>query len=233
MASGADCSVTSPSGISRRRASLMSRRTAGRQSFFTSDAAEADAAAFLAQHDLGRDRPLVALAPGAAHFTKRWPPQHWIALARQLEHDARHRGRRRDHRARRCRRNRRRGRRPRRQCSRSILAATERRSCSGARSRSSPVIPGCYTSRPPWEHRWSGFTVRRSRRSDSFRIAATAIAVQHQLGCRPCSSQGGPVCPLGHHHCLVKLMPEEVMAAVASISPKPKAQSPKANADDS
>jgi ADP-heptose:LPS heptosyltransferase len=52
--------------------------------FFTTNAAETDAAAFLAERGIGRDRPLVALAPGAAHFTKRWPPHHWMALARQL-----------------------------------------------------------------------------------------------------------------------------------------------------
>ena len=61
-----------------------------------------------------------------------------------------------------------------------------------------------------------------------FPYRATAVTVQHELGCRPCSSQGGPVCPLGHHHCLVKLMPEEVLAAVAVLaqaqSPKPKAE---------
>ncbi|MGH7594477.1 MAG: glycosyltransferase family 9 protein, partial [Gemmatimonadales bacterium] len=47
--------------------------------FFTTPAADAEAAAFLAQRSLGRARPVIAIAPGAAHFTKRWPPHHWLA----------------------------------------------------------------------------------------------------------------------------------------------------------
>jgi heptosyltransferase-2 len=37
------------------------------------------------------------------------------------------------------------------------------------------------------------------------------------LGCRPCSSHGPQVCPLGHHHCLQKLSVEEVQAALVAI----------------
>jgi heptosyltransferase-2 len=199
--------------------------------FFTTNGAEADAAAFLAGHGLGAGRPLVALAPGAAHFTKRWPPQHWIALARQLgaTHDIVIIGGMAE-----------------RSVAEEIIATARGRAASAAGRFSldgtsallrravalvagdtgvlhlatavgTPVV-GLY-----------GPTIEAF---GFFPYAAPAITLQHHLGCRPCSSQGGPVCPLGHHHCLVKLMPDEVMAAVTSISPKPKAQSPKPKAYD-
>jgi heptosyltransferase-2 len=41
-------------------------------------------------------------------------------------------------------------------------------------------------------------------------------AVQHQLPCRPCSSQGGPHCPRGHHNCLERLEPDEVLDVIAN-----------------
>ena len=31
-----------------------------------------------------RERPLVAIAPGAAHATKRWPVEHWVELVRRI-----------------------------------------------------------------------------------------------------------------------------------------------------
>jgi heptosyltransferase II len=37
------------------------------------------------------------------------------------------------------------------------------------------------------------------------------------LGCRPCSTHGPQVCPLGHHYCMQKLSVEEVQAAVLAI----------------
>jgi heptosyltransferase-2 len=42
-----------------------------------------------------------------------------------------------------------------------------------------------------------------------------AVIVQHDLSCRPCSSQGGPKCPRGHHNCLVQMMPSEVLDVVS------------------
>ena len=42
------------------------------------------ASALLEARGLGRDRALVALAPGAQHATKRWPARHWQILAAML-----------------------------------------------------------------------------------------------------------------------------------------------------
>jgi lipopolysaccharide heptosyltransferase II len=188
--------------------------------FFTSRAAEIDAAAFLTEHGLGRARPLVALAPGAAHFTKRWPREHWISLARQLSatHDIAIAG----------------GTAERTVAGEMVAAASGRAASAAGRfsldgtaallrhalalvagdtgvlhlatAVGTPVV-GLY-----------GPTIEAF---GFFPYAATAVTLQHHLGCRPCSSQGGPVCPLVHHHCLVKLMPEEVMAAVKVMSHEP------------
>ncbi len=52
--------------------------------FFVTPAGESRANEVLEQGHLGVDRPLIALAPGAAHFTKRWPLDHWMDLVRSL-----------------------------------------------------------------------------------------------------------------------------------------------------
>ena len=41
-----------------------------------------------------------------------------------------------------------------------------------------------------------------------FPYSRRARVVELALSCRPCSSQGGPRCPLGHHRCLRRLEPE-------------------------
>src|SRR5690606_37618521 len=51
---------------------------------YTSVEAERRAAEFAELHGLGRTRRLLALVPGAAHFTKRWPPEYWAALVEHL-----------------------------------------------------------------------------------------------------------------------------------------------------
>ena len=43
-----------------------------------------------------------------------------------------------------------------------------------------------------------------------FPYAERARVLELSLGCRPCSSKGGPQCPLGHHRCLHDLSPELV-----------------------
>ena len=45
-----------------------------------------------------------------------------------------------------------------------------------------------------------------------FPYKARATVLERTLACRPCSSKGGPRCPLGHHRCLTDILPEEVMA---------------------
>ena len=42
---------------------------------------------FRAQRGVDSHRPMVALAPGSVWFTKRWPEEHFLAVARALLHD--------------------------------------------------------------------------------------------------------------------------------------------------
>jgi heptosyltransferase-2 len=41
-----------------------------------------------------------------------------------------------------------------------------------------------------------------------------ASVLELALSCRPCSSKGGPRCPLGHHRCMVDIVPEMVYGTV-------------------
>src|SRR2546429_6259640 len=59
------------------------RPDGGPPEFCLSQGARDRVTEWLAQRALA-DAPLIALAPGAAHATKRWPLAHWIALADRL-----------------------------------------------------------------------------------------------------------------------------------------------------
>src|SRR5256714_1811332 len=50
-----------------------------------------------------------------------------------------------------------------------------------------------------------------------FPYRARSTVVQRQLACRPCSAMGTERCPLGHHRCLVDIVPDEVAAAVQKL----------------
>ncbi|HET9134646.1 MAG TPA: glycosyltransferase family 9 protein [Gemmatimonadales bacterium] len=180
---------------------------------FTGREDETAAERFLAEHRLGHDRGIVAIAPGAAHFTKRWPVEHWEALVRRL-----------------------RGARDvvvlggpaEREAADAIVAAGGDRVVSAAGQFSllgtaallkrvqvlaagdtgvlhmasavgTPVVglygPGI---------RQFGFFPYRGR----------AVVLEQPLACRPCSPHGGPRCPEGHHRCLRDTLPEAVAAAM-------------------
>src|SRR3989475_7455447 len=62
---------------------LDTRPDGGPPEFCLSQGARDRVAEWLAQRALAH-APLIALAPGAAHATKRWPLAHWIALADRL-----------------------------------------------------------------------------------------------------------------------------------------------------
>ncbi len=46
---------------------------------------------------------------------------------------------------------------------------------------------------------------------------ARATVLERDLPCRPCSKMGGPACPLGHHHCLEWITPDEVLQAITRL----------------
>ena len=179
--------------------------------FFLSPAARARVDRWLAEKGLGT-APLAALAPGAAHATKRWPLSHWIALAQRLRGAGYapvavggpdDRG-----------------------LARQLAAGGMAESAAGeftlqetgallARSRvlvsgdtgvmhmatgvGTPVVA------------LFGPTVEQF---GFFPYRARSIVLQREMACRPCSSSGTSVCPLGHHRCLADVAPAEVAGAV-------------------
>ncbi len=163
------------------------------------------------------DRPLVALVPGAAHFTKRWPVESWQALAGKLgsagygivvlggpEYA--------------------------RECT-AIAAAGGAHGASAAGpfglqetaavlARSTLCVAGdtgvmhmATATRTP-------SVVLLGPTVGAFGFLpyrAQAVVVERDLACRPCSAQGGPRCPLGHHRCLREIAATDVIDAVDSL----------------
>jgi heptosyltransferase-2 len=185
--------------------------------YFVTDIAAGQATRFLADHHLASGRPLLALAPGAAHFTKRWPTDHWLALAARMAatHDIVVLGGPAE-----------------REVAVRIVAAAGPRAASAAGTvslsgtaallqRATAVVVGdtgilhLATAVGTPVVGLYGPTVEAF---GFFPYHAHAVAVQHPLACRPCSSRGGAACPLGHHHCLVQILPAEVTDALASLT---------------
>jgi heptosyltransferase-2 len=182
--------------------------------FFLGASAVGDADRWLGETGLGVSRPLLAVAPGAAHATKQWPVEHWRTLVDRsvgagmdvvvvggaadtgiAEQVAAGRG------------------------TRSVSAAGRfGLQATGAVLRRSKALVSGDTG---VMHMATGVgtpvvalfgpTVEAF---GFFPYTRRAQVLQLDLDCRPCSSQGGPVCPLGHHHCLVRIAPDEVYDAV-------------------
>jgi heptosyltransferase II len=176
-----------------------------------------DAELFLQASDIGLSRQLIALAPGAAHGTKRWPMHHWTDLAHRLiglENDI------------------------------VVLGGPDD---AGLAEQLSPAFRGRGASAAGrFDLAGTAALLRRARALISgdtgvmhlatavgtpvvalfgptvepfgfFPYQAKATVVQKNLSCRPCSAHGTAVCPLKHHRCLQDLMPEEVMEALRKL----------------
>jgi lipopolysaccharide heptosyltransferase II len=175
--------------------------------FFLSPAARDRVDRWLAEKGLG-NAGLAALAPGAAHATKRWPVAHWIALAQRL-----------------------------RSAGYAVVAV------GGPDDRGLAGQLAAESAAGEFSLQETGALLARARVLVSgdtgvmhmatgvgtpvvalfgptveqfgfFPYRARAIVLQRELACRPCSSTGTPVCPLGHHRCLTDLPPGEVADAV-------------------
>ena len=72
------------SGSSRRRGTWTCGPMGGRPRWGSAPRQRRRGSAWLADRGLGVRRPIAALAPGAAHFTKRWPQEYWEMLSRLL-----------------------------------------------------------------------------------------------------------------------------------------------------
>lgn len=180
--------------------------------FFHNDALRA-ADQFLREAGVGLDRTLVAVVPGASHATKRWPEEYWHQLVTTLVATGRDvvvlGGRQEE------------------AIGRRLADTGGARTVSAAglfdlqgtaallkRSRGVAVgdtglmhlatavgTPAVVLLGPTVAQ--FGFTPYRAR----------ATILERQLDCRPCSAHGGEQCPLGHHRCLVDILPDEVADA--------------------
>lgn len=162
------------------------------------------------------DARLAAIAPGAAHGTKRWPLGHWQSLAERLAGSGgsglrlvvvggpEDRG---------------------------IAAQIGAPAVSAAGefslqetgallARSAVLISGdtgvmhMATGVGTPVVALFGPTVQQF---GFFPYRARAEVLQRDMACRPCSAMGTARCPLGHHRCLVDIAPADVAAAVGRL----------------
>lgn len=175
--------------------------------FFIGRVAQDWAERWLAEHGLAER--LVVLAPGAAHYTKRWPLERWRAAAMALRQrglsvvtvggaDDRQLG--------------------------EALAPLSANAAGDASlqetgallARAQLVISGdtgvmhMATAVGTPVVSLFGPTVRQF---GFFPYTASAVVLERTLDCRPCSVMGGPSCPMGHHRCLVDIAAEDVVGA--------------------
>jgi heptosyltransferase II len=186
----------------------------GPPEFFINSGAEEKAAGWLTRAGVGTRRPLVAVAPGAAHATKRWPVQHWIKLVRQIVGtgaDIVALGG------------------PEDSAMGAEIAArggSQVASAAGDLSlqetgavlkRSAALIAGdtgvmhMATGVGTPVVAMFGPTVRQF---GFFPYNAHASVVERNLPCRPCSSHGSEACPLEHHLCMREIQPDMVFTTL-------------------
>jgi heptosyltransferase-2 len=162
---------------------------------------------------LPNDRPLVALVPGAAHFTKRWPVESWQALAAKLGkagHAIVVLG----------------GPEYARECT-AIAAAGGPHAANAAGPfglQETAAVLGrsqvCIVGDTGVMHMASAtrtpIALLLGPTVGTFGFLpyrAESIVIERDMSCRPCSAQGGPRCPLGHHRCLREISAEQVLVA--------------------
>jgi heptosyltransferase-2 len=182
--------------------------------FFVGAAARERVARWLEERHLD-DAPLAALAPGAAHATKRWPIAHWQALAERLR-GAGYRlvvlGGPEDRGA-----AQQLGGGPLAESAAGEFTLQETGACL---ARAKVLISGdtgvmhMATGVGTPVVALFGPTVRAF---GFFPYHARATVIAQDLPCRPCSTMGTARCPLGHHRCLVDLLPAQVAAAVERL----------------
>ncbi len=185
--------------------------------FFLGEGAPRQVEQWLAAGRLGTGRPLVALAPGAAHFTKRWPVRRWISLVETLA------GRGFD-----------------------LVIVGGSDETALCQTVAAAGDAGTTSAAGIFGLQETGALLRRARGVVSgdtgvmhmatavgtpvvalfgptvrafgfFPYGSPAIVLERDLDCRPCSSKGSPRCPLGHHRCLEDIPPHEVVRALEQI----------------
>jgi heptosyltransferase-2 len=166
--------------------------------------------------------PFVALTPGAAHGTKRWPLAYWIALAGRLHAAG---------------------------CRPVIVGGPDDRGLAHQLASAGAGNGGEAWANAAGEFslQESGALLARARAVVSgdtgvmhmatavgtpvvalfgptveqfgfFPYRARSLVLERDLACRPCTAHGSSRCPLGHHRCLVDIVPDEVAAAVRRLT---------------
>ncbi len=195
--------------------SLVVTPDGGPPDFFIGEEADGRATQLLADSKLGQDRPIVAMAPGAAHATKRWPSEYWVNLARRITPtgadvvllggpaDAQLAGR---------------------------IAALAGKGVTSLAGRLGLQETGAVIRRA--EVLLSGDTGVMHmatgvgtpvvalfgptvRQFGFLPYRAGASIVELDLPCRPCSAHGSARCPLAHHRCMQQMVPDLVYATLA------------------
>lgn len=182
--------------------------------FFLAAEAEQEAGHWLGAANPIPDRPLVALAPGAAHATKRWPLEHWRALVQRLAAEG---------------------------FNLAVVGGTDDAPLGTLLADAAPgrVVNAAGLFGLQGTGAMLRHTVALVSGDTGVMHMATAVGtpvvalfgptvrpfgffpytpraqvIELGLSCRPCSSKGGPRCPLGHHRCLVDITPATVFEAV-------------------
>jgi len=184
----------------------------GPPEFFLAPASRDRVAHWLADAGLNQ-QPFAALAPGAAHATKRWPIRHWTALAEQLRtmgyelvavggagdrelanqlgpgvHNAAGEFTLQETGA--C------------LARAAVVVSGDTGVMHMATGVGAPVVALFGPTVEPF-----GF----------FPYTKRAVVLERDLSCRPCSAMGTERCPLGHHRCLEDILPDQVAAAVQRL----------------
>ena len=172
---------------------------------------------WLAERGLAGAR-LAALAPGAAHATKRWPVAHWSALAERLGTA---------------------GYRPvvvggpeDRGLAQQLVAEGAGNAVASAAGEFSLQETGALLARARVVVSGDTGVMHMATAVGTpvvalfgptvsqfgfFPYRAPAAVLERALDCRPCSATGTAACPLGHHRCLTDITPEEVAATVERL----------------
>ena len=187
----------------------------GPPDFFLSEEADRGAAARLEALQIGRERPIVAIAPGAAHATKRWPLDHWVALIAQIIPTG---------------------------ADVAVLGGPDDREAAAEITRRAGANVGSVAGALGLQE--TGAVIRRAealvsgdtgvmhmatgvgtpvvalfgptvRQFGFFPYRSPATVVELGLPCRPCSAHGTSRCPLGHHHCMRQMRPDLVYGPLA------------------
>ena len=182
--------------------------------FFLGAEAAEQVSAWLASVGLESEPNILAIAPGAAHATKRWPLEHWRALVDKNVKDG----------------------------FAVVVVGGPDDAALGmalADNRKGRVVSAAGS----FGLQATGALLQRARALVSgdtgvmhmatgvgtpvlalfgptveafgfFPYSRRAAVLELPLPCRPCSTQGGPRCPLGHHRCMLDIQPAAVFEAL-------------------